>query len=121
MIENKYKIWGDILEILSKYDFYLKFKPIYRSDGKFVDYLLTYISDNFYENIGINPNIILNKKLSEIVVDTNKLGFKEFYFNIIPKAKIKYELYIQELDRWFIINVFTDMSNSKEYMITSIS
>lgn len=117
MIENKYKIWGDILEILSKYDFYLKFKPIYRNDGKFVDYLLTYISDNFYENIGINPNIILNKKLSEIVVDTNKLGFKEFYFNIIPKAKIKYELYIQELDRWFIINVFTDMSNSKEYMI----
>jgi len=50
------------LEILSKYDFYLKFKPIYRSDGKFVDYLLTYISDNFYENIGINPNIILKQK-----------------------------------------------------------
>jgi len=105
------------LEIQSKYDFYLKFKPIYTKDGKFTDYLLTYISESFYQITGINPNYIINKKLSEIVVETDGLGFREFYFNIIPNAKVKYELYIKELDRWYIINVLTDMSTTQELMI----
>jgi len=45
------------------------------------------------------------------------LGFKEFYSNIIPKSKIKHELYIEKFRRWYIINSFTDMSNYENELI----
>ena len=105
------------MEYHSKYDFYMKFKPIYNKEGNFSDYVLTYVSNSFVEAVGINPELILNKKFSELVVDIDVLGFKEFYFNIIPKSKIKYELYIKDLERWYLINSFTDMSNYEGELI----
>jgi len=105
------------VEHSSKYDFYLKFKPIYNKDGKFTDYILTYASDSISEAVDISPETILGKNFSEIVVDMDVFGFKEFYFNIIPKTKIKYELYIKKFERWYLINVFTDINNYENEMI----
>jgi len=105
------------LEYPSKFDFYLKFKPIYNKEGKFIDYVLTYASDSFAEAVNISPKMILGKKFSEILVDMDVLGFKEFYSNIIPKSKIKHEIYIEKLRRWYIINSFTDMSNYENELI----
>ena len=105
------------MEYPSKYDFYLKFKPIFNKDGKFIDYILTYISDSFTEAVVINKELILGKSFSEIVVDFDVLGFKEFYFNIIPKSKTKHELYIKKLERWYLISAFTDMSNYEGELI----
>ena len=105
------------MEYSSKYDFYLKFKPIFNKDGKFIDYILTYISDSFTEAVGINKELILGKSFSEIVVDFDVFGFKEFYFNIIPKSKTKHELYIKKLERWYLISAFTDMSNYEGELI----
>lgn len=99
------------MEYPAKYDFYLKFKPIYNKDGNFIDHRLNYVSSSLTEAVGINPEMILGKKLSEIVVDIDIFGFKEFYFNIIPNAKLKYELYMEDLERWYLVNVFTDNSN----------
>ena len=104
------------MEYSSKYDFYLKLKPVFK-DGKFKDYILTYASDSISEAVGISPELILGMKLSAIAVDMDVFGFKEFYFNIIPKTKIKYELYIKELERWYLINVFTDMNNYEDELI----
>ena len=105
------------MEYPSKFDFYLKFKPIYNKDGKFIDYVLTYASEAFTEAVNISPKVILGKKFSEILVDTDILGFKEFYSNIIPNSKIKQELYVEELRRWYIISSFTDMSNYENELI----
>lgn len=105
------------MEYPSKFDFYLKFKPIYNKEGKFIDYVLTYASDSFAEAVNISPKMILGKKFSEILVDMDVLGFKEFYSNIIPKSKIKHEIYIEKLRRWYIINSFTDMSNYENELI----
>jgi len=105
------------LEYPSKFDFYLKFKPIYNKEGKFIDYVLTYASDSFAEAVNVSPKMILGKKFSEILVDMDVLGFKEFYSNIIPKSKIKHELYIEKFRRWYIINSFTDMSNYENELI----
>lgn len=82
-----------------------------------MDYILTYVSDSFTEAVGINKELIIGKKFSEIVVDNDIFGFKEFYFNIIPKSKIKHELYIKKLERWYLINAFTDMSNYEGELI----
>ncbi|NLA13654.1 MAG: diguanylate cyclase [Tissierellia bacterium] len=105
------------MEYPSKFDFYLKFKPIYNKEGKFIDYVLTYASDSFAEAVNVSPKMILGKKFSEILVDMDVLGFKEFYSNIIPKSKIKHELYIEKFRRWYIINSFTDMSNYENELI----
>jgi diguanylate cyclase (GGDEF)-like protein len=105
------------VEYPSKYDFYLKFKPIYNKDGNFIDYILNYVSDSFTESVGISPELILGKNFSEIVVDFDVFGFKEFYFNIIPKTKLKYELHIKDLERWYLVSAFTVMSNSEEELI----
>jgi diguanylate cyclase (GGDEF)-like protein len=107
----------DKVEYPSKYDFYLKFEPINNKAGNFIDYRLTYASDSIFEAVNISPELILGKTLSEIVVDIDVFGFKEFYFNIIPKSKIKYELYIKEFERWYLINVFTDMSRYEDELI----
>ena len=105
------------MEYSSRFDFYLKFKPIYNKDDNFIDYILVYVSDSFTEAVNINQGMIMGKKFSEIVVDMDIFGFKEFYFNIIPKSKVKYELYIKELDRWYVINSFTDMSNNENELV----
>jgi len=101
----------------TKYDFYLKFKPIYDNEDNFLEYILTYVSDSFADVVNIKPELIIGKPFSEIVVDSDILGFKEFYFNIIPKSKLKLELYNENLERWYLVNAFTDMSNYEKELI----
>lgn len=97
------------------YDFYLKLKVVYNKKGNFIDYVVTFISDNFKEATKINPSQLIGKNFSDIVVDYNeKLYFKEVYINLIPKAKLKFDIYIDELDRWYLINVFNDNSNNED-------
>ncbi len=99
-------------------DFYLKFKAIYNKEGNFIDYVLTYISDTFYKIAKIDPQSLLGRKFSDIVVDyAHKLCFKEIYINMIPKTKLKFDVYIDELERWYLINIFTDKSNNEDSVI----
>ena len=100
------------------YDFYLKLKIIYNRKGSFIDYLVTYVSDNFYNATNIVPDQLLGKNLSDIVVDyADKLYFKEIYINMIPKTKLKFDIYIDELERWYLINIFTDESNNEDSVV----
>lgn len=100
-------------------DFYLKLKVLYDRNGNFTDYVLVYISNNFYSATNINPELILGKRISEIVVNYNDLlGLNDYYFNIIPNSKSKNYLYIKELKRWYMISMFTDESdNGRSHII----
>ena len=101
------------MEYPSGNDFYLKFKATYRKDGNFEDYVLMYISDNFYDVSKINPGLILGKKFSEIAVDNSEiLGFKDLYFTMTPKSKIKYEIYLKEIGRWYLIVIYNEIDDS---------
>jgi len=95
------------MEIPAKYDFYMKFKPIYK-ENKFIDFILIYISDSFGKITEINPSHILGKRLSHIAAETDKFKFKELCLSMIPNSNIKYELYVEELRRWYIVNTFSD-------------
>lgn len=110
------------MEYHSKFDFYLKFKPEYDEGGKFLDYILIYVSDSFVEATNISKqevSNILGKKFSEILLDLSVLNIdiKKLYFKLNPKAKIKYELYIEDLNRWYLINAFTDKGNGEETIV----
>ena len=98
-------------------DFYLIFKPIYNKEGNLEDFVLTYVSDSFYNVANISPGLILGKKFSEIAVDnSNKLGLKELYFIMNPKAKIKYETYLKDLESWYLVNIFKGTLNNDEVL-----
>lgn len=97
------------MEYPSINDFYLKLKTIYTKSGNFIDYVPIYISDNFNSATKINPNLIIGEKLSDLIIENdNFLGLKELFFNRVPKIKIKHEVYIKNLDRWYLINIFND-------------
>ncbi len=99
-------------------DFYLKFKAIYDNNGYFVDYVLIYIGETFYTATNIVPEKLIGRKLSDIAVyEGDKLCLKELYLDIIPQNRGKHEVYIKELKRWYLVNMFTDRSYSEETMI----
>jgi len=106
------------MEYPSSNDFYFKFKAIYNKDGNFIDYMLIYISENFSKATNIRPNLLLGERISDIVVENdNILGLKELYFSMIPKRRGKHEIFINELERWYLVNIFTDISDKEEPFI----
>lgn len=99
-------------------DFYLKFRTLYNNKGRFIDYELKYISDTFFKATDIDPKRLLGKKFSEIVVDySDKLCFKEIYINMIPMIKFKLEVFIDDLNRWYIVNIFNEKNNYDDQVV----
>lgn len=104
------------MEYPSKYDFFLRFKAINDDENRFVDYILISVSDNFMNVTGIKAELILGKKISEIAFEYEKgiFGLKDIYYNMIPKTRKKFSQYIDELGRWYLINIFSD---EKDYLL----
>lgn len=100
----------------SKFDFFIRFKALFNNNGRFVDYVLVNTSDNFYKATNLNIEFILGKKISEIVEDFERdvLGIKDIFYNMIPKTIRRFEKHIDEFDRWYLINIFSD---DKDYLI----
>lgn len=103
-------------------DFYLKFNIVYNKNGKFIDYILDYVSDEFQKMTDIDPDAILGKKFSEIAVDyAEKLSLKEIYFRVIPNIKLKFDTFIDSLGRLYLVNIFYDDSGKEKQMILYFS
>lgn len=96
------------MEYNSLNDFYLIFNPLYNKEGKLEDYVLKSVSDSFYAASNISPGLILGKCFSEIAVEnSDKLGFKDLYIVMNPYSKLKYATYLNNLERWYLINIFS--------------
>lgn len=127
MLCCNYNFWTSIIaggenmmEQPSQYDFFLRFKAVFNNNGRFVDYILMNTSENFYKATNLNIEFILGKKISEIVADFEKdvLGIKDIFYNMIPKTIRRFEKRIDEFDRWYLINIFSD---EKDYLIVFYS
>ena len=96
------------MEYSSNKDFFLNFKAIYEEE-EILDYILVEYSGNFHNVINVLPNDIIDKRISEIVSKYNHiLGLEDYYFSHITKAGRKFELYNEETDTWYFINVYKD-------------
>ena len=104
------------MEYPSKNDLFLKFKALYNDKDKFIDYILIDSSENFHDVINHNSNPILGKRISDVVLenDNDILGLKNLYFHMIPKTRRKFEIYIEGLDIWYLVNLFSD---EKDYLL----
>lgn len=105
-----------MMEYPSKYDFFLRFKALFNDNGNFIDYILVNVSDNFQNVVNIKSELILGKKISQIIAEyeSSIFGIKDIYYNMIPKTRRKFEEFIDELDRWYSVNIFSD---EKDYLV----
>ena len=104
------------MEYPTKYDFFLQFKALYNQDKEFQDYILVNNSESFQDVFCIRPEDILGKKISEIVIEDESdiFGIKDLYYHFIPKTNRKFEKYIDELGRWYSINIYSDL---RDYLL----
>lgn len=104
------------MEYPSSCDFFLKFKALIDDNGFFKDYILENTSCNFPKVTNIMRECIIGKRLSEIVIEYENdiIGLKDIYYSTIPKTRKKFEKYIEDKDKWYTINLFSD---EKDYML----
>ncbi len=104
------------MEYPSSCDFFLKFKALIDDNGFFKDYILENTSCNFPKVTNIMRECIIGKRLSEIVIEYENdiIGLKDIYYSAIPKTRKKFEKYIEDKDKWYTINLFSD---EKDYML----
>lgn len=99
-----------MMEYPSGNDFFLSFKSLISYEGNFDDYMLIKASNNFHNVTNIKAELILGRKISDIILEyENELfGIKEIYYNMIPKTRRKFEKYFPDIDRWYLISIFSD-------------
>jgi len=104
------------MEYPSKYDFFLRYKPIFDKNDRFIDYLLINVSDNFQSITNIKTEQVLGRRISEIVLEYGGDVFndKDIYYNMIPNTRRKFEKYINQLHRLYSINIFSD---DRDYLL----
>ena len=109
------------MEYSSNKDFFLNFKAIYEEE-EITDYILVEYSGDFHNVINVVPNDIIDKRISEIVSKYNHiLGLEDYYFSHITKAGRKFELYNEETDTWYFINIYKDDQEQLILIYTDIS
>ena len=98
------------MEYPSKNDFFLNFKALVDEAGHFIDYILVNLSDNFHAVTGIKAERALGRKISEMALEFENeiFGIKDVYYNMIPNTRRKFEKYVADLDRWYLISIFSD-------------
>jgi hypothetical protein len=99
-----------LMEYPTKNDFYLKFKAITSSSNKFLDYILIEVSNNFFGAVSVKPEVVIGMKFSNLVFDKDNsiLDFHELQYHMIPNSRRKFEKYVPELGRWYLVNIFGD-------------
>ena len=104
------------MEYPSKNDLFLKFKVLYDENHEFLDYILIDSSENYHNVINNKSNPMVGKKITEIVLEDSKdiLGLKYLYYHMIPKTRRKFEFFNEKLERWYLVNIFSD---EKDYLI----
>lgn len=103
------------MEYPARHDFFLSFKALFNSRGEFIDYILINFSENFkIVDSNKRPEQLIGKRLSELFIENEDNILGELYYHMLPNTRRKFERYIEKLDRWYLINIFSD---DKNYLI----
>ena len=106
----------------SSNDFYLKFNIICNEEGNLIDYIFDFVSGEFQEITHIDPTTVLGKKFSDIAIDYgDRLNLKEIYSSVISNVKLKFDIFIDDLQRFYLVSMFYDNSCREKQMILYFS
>ena len=111
------------MEYPSKNDFFIRFKALINERGRFLDYVLVEVSDNFYFATGMNSDRVLGEKLSSMVIEMENpvMGLKNFHYHMLPRTRRKFEYYVEEEDRWYLVSLYSDERDYLMMVYTDIS
>lgn len=114
---------GNIMEYLSKNDFFLEFRPIFNEKKEFVEYILINVSDNFKIATHFNPKYVLGKGLYQLVSENgvNAIITEDLHYHMLPNTGRKFKEFINYLNRWYLINIFSDEKNYLLLFYTDIT
>lgn len=111
------------MEYPSKYDFFIRFKALFNEKGRFIDYILIEVSDNFSKATRITSDFILGMKLADMAIDIDSpvLGLKEFHYHMLPNTRRKFEHLVQKDNRWYLVNLYSDERDYLMMIYTDIT
>ena len=111
------------MEYPSKYDFFIRFKALFNEKGRFIDYILIEVSDNFSKATKITSDFILGMKLADMAIDIDSpvLGLKEFHYHMLPNTRRKFEHFVQKDNRWYLVNLYSDERDYLMMIYTDIT
>lgn len=111
------------MEYPSKYDFFIRFKALFNEKGRFIDYILIEVSDNFSKATRITSDFILGMKLADMAIDIDSpvLGLKEFHYHMLPNTRRKFEHFVQKDNRWYLVNLYSDERDYLMMIYTDIT
>lgn len=111
------------MEYPSKYDFFIRFKALFNEKGRFIDYILIEVSDNFSKATKITSEFILGMKLADMAIDIDSpvLGLKEFHYHMLPNTRRKFEHFVQKDNRWYLVNLYSDERDYLMMIYTDIT
>lgn len=111
------------MEYPSKYDFFIRFKALFNEKGRFIDYILIEVSDNFSKATKITSDFILGMKLADMAIDIDSpvLGLKEFHYHMLPNTRRKFEHFVQKDNRWYLVNLYSDERDYLMIIYTDIT
>ncbi|MDY0255886.1 hypothetical protein [Gudongella oleilytica] len=111
------------MEYPSKYDFFIRFKALFNEKGRFIDYILIEVSDNFSKATKITSDFILGMKLADMAIDIDSpvLGLKDFHYHMLPNTRRKFEHFVQKDNRWYLVNLYSDERDYLMMIYTDIT
>lgn len=111
------------MEYPSKFDFYIRFKGLFNEKGRFIDYILVEVSENFSTASKIKSDYVLGMKLADMAIDIDSpiLGLKEFHYHMLPNTRRKFEHYVQKDNRWYLVNLYSDERDYLMMIYTDIT
>lgn len=103
------------MEHPSRNDFFINFKAVFNERDEFIDYIFLETSDNYKNLFGRRPEVLMGKSISEIMMQDEEaiLGLKDIYYHMLPKTRRKFEMFFEGLNRWYLINIY---SNTNDYL-----
>lgn len=109
------------MEYPSINDYLLTFKAIFSDENEFQGYILINYSSNYKNITKKKTEDLLGKQLSELYIDDDILIVEDLYYHMVPNTKRKFERYIEELDRWYLINLFSETKDYLHVIFTDIT
>ncbi|MDX9916791.1 MAG: hypothetical protein RBT15_02095 [Gudongella sp.] len=111
------------MEHPSKNDFFIRFKALFTEKGRFIDYILIEVSNNFSQAAHMSSDPILGMKLADMVmeIDNPILGLKDFHYQMLPGARRKFEHFVSKYNRYYLINLYSDENDYLMMVYTDVT
>ena len=104
------------MEYSRHYDYLIKFDAQVDREGEIIQYLASYVSENFDKISHVKAYEIIGKSMTQIIELFSKgeedcFFLEDIYSRIGPNVARKFEKYMPSTDRWYLVNVFTREKN----------